>query len=444
MQFQIKKILAILLCFLLCFEQSGLAQVAGQLDISGHLSGLRNAFAPDVFRPLHLRYLSYNPQENNFRLFLDKGSLKNPKAQEVQDTTKTLLNYFFIGISLPNDKFWVNLRPDAEDNIIDPALDQTDIGRIMLESDLQLKKDTARFTSPETPEGKKYWDKLYQKAGEIFSSENITIPTLTRPWIVPDEIIIRETQDSAYIYKATLKVMLEQDYLRDSPFRGQSLYSFKDERLKELNEYSSQLIRELIIPKLNKEINSAKRYASLRQVYYSLIMAQWFKARHKGLSHQVMLGTQGTVPWSKTTYFKEYQKSFKEGEYNIKEPVYTPYGQTIRTYFSGGMNLNPGHMHAIGETSSTISSIPTNNPGEFLIKRGESGVVITVQNETDLEMKVAAIEEAHQIGESSPYTLPEIAQKARILKEAGLGKDERRRLMEEGIAGTGKSPVEKI
>src|SRR3989338_3279716 len=219
MQFQIKKILAILLCFLLCFEQSGLAQVAGQLDISGHLSGLRNAFAPDVFRPLHLRYLSYNPQENNFRLFLDKGSLKNPKAQEVQDTTKTLLNYFFIGISLPNDKFWVNLRPDAEDNIIDPALDQTDIGRIMLESDLQLKKDTARFTSPETPEGKKYWDKLYQKAGEIFSSENITIPSLTRPGIVPDEIIIRETQDSAYIYKATLKVMLEQDYLRDSPFR---------------------------------------------------------------------------------------------------------------------------------------------------------------------------------------------------------------------------------
>ncbi len=82
-----------------------------------------------------------------------------------------------------------------------------------MEADVQLKKDTAGMTSPQTPEGKAYWDKLYQKAGELFGTENITIPTLTRPWIVPNEIIIREAPDSAYIYKATLKVMLEEDYL---------------------------------------------------------------------------------------------------------------------------------------------------------------------------------------------------------------------------------------
>jgi len=65
---------------------------------------------------------------------------------------------------------------------------------------------------------------------------------------VPDEIIIRESNDNAYIYKATLKVMLEQDYLKDS-----AVYNFKDDRLKVLNEYSSQLIRELITPKLTKK-----------------------------------------------------------------------------------------------------------------------------------------------------------------------------------------------
>lgn len=360
---KICKVLAILLSLLFVFEQSGFAQIAGQLDISSHLANLRNAFTPDVFRPLHLRYLSYNPTENNFQLFLDKGSLKNPTPQELEDTTKTLLNYFFVGVTLPNDTFWVNLRPDAEDNIIDDRLAQTDVGRIMLETDLQLKKDTARFTSPETSEGREYWDKLYKKAGEIFGSENITIPTLTRPWIVPDEIIISETTDSAYIYKATLKVMLEQDYLKDS-----TAYSFKDEHLKSLNEYSSQLIREIIIPKLTKEINSSKRYASLRQVYYSLIMAQWFKARFKGLSPQIAnpAQTKGTVPdhidsqnltnltskepWTKTTYFQAYQKSFKDGEYNIKEPIYTPYGQTIRSYFSGGISGIAPTMPNFGET----------------------------------------------------------------------------------------------
>lgn len=343
MKKKLKRICFIFLCFLLCFEQSGFAQVAAQLDISAHLAGLHNSFFPDKFRPLHLRYISYDALNNNFKLLLDKGDLRIPPKVELEEKTKTLLNYFFIGISLPNDSFWVNLRPDAEDNIIDPELAKTDVGKILLEADLQLKKDTAKFTSPETLEGKQYWDKLYQKAGELFGSENITIPTLTRPWIVPDEIIIREAQDNAYIYKATLKVMLEQDYLKNS-----AMYSFKDERLKQLNEYSSQLIRELIIPKLTKEVNTSKRYAPLRQVYYSLILAQWFKQRFYGkgglysslIDRRNLNGLTSKAPWSKTTYFQAYQASFKDGEYNIKEPAYTPYGQTIRSYFSGGIALS--------------------------------------------------------------------------------------------------------
>ncbi|MDP2904926.1 MAG: hypothetical protein Q8O22_01315, partial [Candidatus Omnitrophota bacterium] len=339
---RIFKVIAFFICFLLVFEQSGFAQVATQLDIAGHLDAMRNALTVDRFRPLHLRYLQYLPEQNNFRLLLDKGKL-NPSTKELESTSKDLLKYFLIGLSLPNDSFWVNLRPDSPDNVIDPLLAQTDVGKIFLEADLQLKKDTARFTSPDTPEGKEYWDKLYKKAGELFGYENITIPTLTRPWIVPDEIIVRETADSAYIYKATLKVMLEQDYLKDS-----ATYNFADPRLKELNEYSSQLIRELIIPQLTVEVNSAKRYASLRQVYYSLIMAQWFKARYadRNTAYSRLINRKditklvSKAPWSTAAYFEQYQKSFKDGEYNIKEPVYTPFGQVMRSYFSGGIDIS--------------------------------------------------------------------------------------------------------
>ena len=42
-----------------------------------------------------------------------------------------------------------------------------------------------------------------------------------------------------------------------------------------------------------------------------------------------------------TTYFQAYQKSFQEGEYNLSEPVYTPTGQVIRRYMSGGMVISP-------------------------------------------------------------------------------------------------------
>jgi SAM-dependent MidA family methyltransferase/signal transduction histidine kinase/SAM-dependent methyltransferase len=346
------RILYFLLCFLLVFEQSGFAQLAGQLDISGYFSGMQRVLVPDKFHPIHLRSIGYDGKNNDLRLILDKGDLKFPKTQEIEDSTRGLLDFFFIGISLPNDSFWVNLRPDSPDNIIDGYLAKTDLGKVLLEADLQLKKDTANLTSPQTAEGKDYWDKLYRKANELFAGENVSIPTLTRPWIVPDEIIVRSGNKNAYVYKATLKVMLEQDYLT-----GSATYNFNDDRLKELNEYASELIRKNILPKLTKDVNTAKRYAALRQAYYSLILAQWFKQNFSGkngpysrlIDQRDLTNLISKQPWSKETYFQAYKKSFQDGEYNIKEQVYTPQGKAIRTYMSGGIALGPEIATAIGQ-----------------------------------------------------------------------------------------------
>ena len=85
-----------------------------------------------------------------FRILLDKADEKGLSDIQVKDKADELMKYFRIGLSLPNDKFWVNLRPDAPEQIIDPELERTDIGKIMLEADLQLKKDTAPFTSPQS------------------------------------------------------------------------------------------------------------------------------------------------------------------------------------------------------------------------------------------------------------------------------------------------------
>jgi hypothetical protein len=339
---KMRKVLSLFLCFVFMSYQLGFAQGAGELNIAGYLKQAQGSFVPDRFRPLHMRYFSYDSLTDQFRLLLDKGDLKDIAGAQLEESTRTLLSYFLIGVNLPDESFWVNLRPDSEDQIIDDALAKTDVGKILLETDLQLKKDTAKFTSPQTPEGKEYWDKLFQKAEELYGNDNFTIPTLlTRPWIVPDEALIRETADSAYIYKGTLKVLLEQDYLKDS-----SVSKINDTRLKTLNEYSSQLIRELVIPKLTKEVNTSKRYAGLRQVYYSLILARWFKSRFYNkpglypsmINKSELNGLTSTVPWSKTTYFNAYQKSFKEGEYNIKDQG--SFSGPVRTYFSGGIEMN--------------------------------------------------------------------------------------------------------
>ncbi len=357
-----KKVISLALSVVFSLQTCGFAQ-AGQLNLAGYL-GQASAPALDRFRPAHLRYFSYEPASDNFQILLDKADEKDLSDVQVKDKADELMRYFRIGLSLPNDKFWVNLRPDAPEQIIDPALEQTDMGKIMLEADLQLKKDTSSLTSPQTKEGKEYWDKLYKKAGELFGTENITIPTITRPWIVPGEIIVRQSGSSAYIYKAALKVMLEEDYLNnqktEKPKNQKTDYNFPDSRMKELNKYSTQLIRELIIPQLTKEVNRAKRYAGLRQVYYSLILARWFKqsyhnsgaSEHQGIRDTVnenntlvklidsgsLTNLTSQEPWSKDTYYQGYKKSFEQGEYNLSETVRTPTGQLIRRYVSGGIS----------------------------------------------------------------------------------------------------------
>ena len=162
-----KKVISLALSVVFSLQTCGFAQV-GQLNLAGYLGQGGGVPALDRFRPAHLRYFSYEPDSDNFRILLDKADEKGLSDIQVKDKADELMKYFRIGLSLPNDKFWVNLRPDAPEQIIDPELERTDIGKIMLEADLQLKKDTASFTSPQAKEGKEYWDKLYQKAGELF------------------------------------------------------------------------------------------------------------------------------------------------------------------------------------------------------------------------------------------------------------------------------------
>ncbi len=379
------RIIVLAVSFCLVFEQTGFAQVAAQSGVPAYLNGQISA---ERFRPMQLRSLAYDSLQNNFSLYLDKGDIKELAQNQIKENARKLMEYFRVGIVLPNSKFWVNLRPDSADEVIDPDLEKTDLGKVLLEADLQLKKDMANFSSPNTPEGKLYWDKLYQKAQSLFGQQELSVPTLTRPWIVPAEVVIRKTRDSAYIYKATLKVMLEQDYLKDS-----KQYNFDDPRLKELNDYSSRLMRELVIPKLTREVNSSKRYAGLRQVYYSLTLAQWFKQSFQGQPNEFsrfidgmdLTGLTSKIPWNKNTYFNAYQKSFAKGEYDKQETRSSPYGMTIRRYFSGGI-LPLGDSKTVKVEFDGRGALPVNGlfKLEFQDYLEAKGIIVPPSGKQDL------------------------------------------------------------
>ena len=360
------KVIAFLLCFILSFEQTGFAQVASQLDLSGSINNAVNSFSSAFFRPTHLRYISYDKINQSFKIILNNGDTSRALGVESAASTRIPLKFFYIGLAIPNQNFWVNLRPDSPDQIIDDYLAKTDVGKILLEADLELKKDLARATFPSSAEGKEYWEKIYNKIEEVYGYglQNTPVSINTRIWITPGEVVICQDPNSAYVYKAGLKVATEAAYLSNK--QGDKN---EDERSRIINQYSSQLMEKLILPKIFREVNTGKKYASLRQVYYSLILAQWFKQKFYGagglypylIDRSNLNGLTSNKRWSKNTYFKEYQKSIREKEYDLQVQVFNLFGRAVRTYSTGGVDFT-GILAGVGSAKVNVISSSSFTP----------------------------------------------------------------------------------
>ena len=274
---------------------------------------------------------------------------------------KKLFEYFFIGLVVENDKFWVNLNSREPDRIMDPVLGNTDLGRLILTADLRLKQDFCRFTNPETsPVGKEYWNRLQLKARQLNTDSN-KIPVMTRLWIVPDEVNVSSGQNEIYINKSRLKVCLESAYLSQK-------VNISDPKQKELQDYAALLMEELILPILDKEVNNGYAYADLRQIYQALILARWYKqnsgfsgsAYSRNASMEILLDTKLEYGYSPAQIYKDYLASLKNGEYNYNEANTSTNNffsvRSVTRYVSGGVDFTNIKVTNSGRTSDIQSS----------------------------------------------------------------------------------------
>ena len=340
----IKRTIASLICISLILQQAGFAQMAPQAGMPLYLRGI--ILPANAFQPIQIRLIMKNPGKGKLDIYLDMGGQADITGEDVKSSAAALMEYFKIGLRLPNSAFWVNLRPDSPDRVIDPVLERTDMGRVFLEADVQLKKDLCLLTDPGTSLGREYWNKLYARATELYKGEDVQIPTVTRPWIVPGEIVLGESVQGVYIYKALLKVMLQQDYVKNTKQSLAEEAPAQDQRQQELNAYSTELLKKSILPRLNREVNTSGKYAAFRQVYFSLILAQWYKSAmpvrlaDSLIDSKDIRGLESKTAWSKRTYFEAYRRSFSQGEYSKQESVIDQYGITVRQYVSGGATFS--------------------------------------------------------------------------------------------------------
>ncbi len=292
------------------------------------------------FVPPHLAGITVYPNSPlKFDFIIQRGD--TPLSdEEKQAEYKKLIKYFLASLAVPDDNQWVNLSPYEKDRIVGPDFANTKMGRDLLAQDYILKQITSSLIYPEKDLGKGFWDKVYAQAYKQFGNTNIPVNTFNKVWIVPDSAVIFEKGNSAYVLKNHLKVMLEQDYVATE----QNAVSANGNKVVTLNASTSNVMRDVIIPVLEKEVNEGKNFANLRQVYSGMLLAAWYKRVLKESFLAKVYADKSKLkgidqdPKANQEIYARYLQATKKGVYNfIKEDV-DKYTQQIipRKYFSGG------------------------------------------------------------------------------------------------------------
>lgn len=356
------------------------------------------------FRSISLNYISAS-ESGHFNYAMDlTGAEEGDKVINVEATLGDAIDFFFIGLTLPNQKFWVNLNPWEPDRIVDEGLGTTDVGRIMLEADLQMKKDFCKHENPsESKVGESYWDLLDKKRdelvtecmndypGQIEATRNVLFNAVTRHWIVPGEVTAYGDGYEIYIADVTLDIYSEPVYEhstfeivnQDESSISEDCLKSLDQAAKEYGRYAMELEEELVLPLVVEEVNSGEFYSDLRQVYVSLALAQWYKERVDGqrmfsdlIDSEDLTGLESEAAWSPRDIWEKYVESYEEGEYQYeKTRTYTRDGFIVTettVYTGGGVLFGDilSHISMVGdidpeieETITDAMDVPFTNRG---------------------------------------------------------------------------------
>jgi len=310
------------------------------LPAPGTMVNLSPAYAPVIIKGLTV----HKDNPFLFDFILDVGQ-DRMSGEPLKKEGEKLIKYFLASLAIPDKDVWVNLSPYEKNRMIPEALGQTDMGRDLLEQDYILKQITASLIYPEKQLGKTFWDEVYSKAQQMYGTTQVPVNTFNKVWIMADRAEVFEHNQTAFVVDSHLKVMLEEDYLALNKHSVIASTTTVIPAKAGIHSLGSQIIRQIILPQLEKEVNTGKNFANLRQIFNSIILSSWYKKNLKeALLNQVyadksrVKGINLNDPTVKQQIYEQYLKAYKKGVFNyIKEDVNNT-GETMpRKYFSGGI-----------------------------------------------------------------------------------------------------------
>lgn len=330
------------------------------LPAPGTMVKLSAGYAPAVIKGIKI----YADNPLRFDFIIDTGDSKlNDDA--LKDESAKLIKYFLAALTVPEEDLWVNLSPYEKDRIIPEQFGVTEMGRDLLAQDYILKQISASLMYPEDELGKTFWEKVYAKAQQLYGTTKIPINTFNKVWIVPQKAVVYQSGDVAFVTESHLKVMLEEDYLSLKENQGNAKFGadkISNDDAGKINNVSSSVVRDVVLPAIEKEVNEGQNFAPLRQIYHSMILAAWFKRNLKeNVLSKIYVGKNkvGGVgiedKAAKEKIYQQYLEAFKAGVYNYIRQEYDPEKQKNikRKYFAGGAKMGDvGKVLAVERVSS--------------------------------------------------------------------------------------------
>jgi hypothetical protein len=240
-----------------------------------------------AYSPVMMTGMTVHPENPlQFDFIVDIGD-DRLQGEALKAESQKMINYFMATLTIPEDEMWVNLSPYEKDRIIADGLSKTEMGRDMLAQDYLLKQLAASLLYPEGEVGNKFWQRVYARAQQTLGTTDIPTDLFNKVWIVPQDAAVYVNENNVFVTQSHLKVMLEQDYLaleNNQRSNKHGLGNVTKDDIHMISDSSAQIIREVILPEIEKEVNEGKNFANLRQIYNAMILARYCQMLASGYS----------------------------------------------------------------------------------------------------------------------------------------------------------------
>jgi hypothetical protein len=325
----------------------------------------------DRVNPPLLFGIAVRPSEPGY---LQPFFTKNGNSIEDEDWQREkqkLLSYFHTVLAVPGEDMHVNFSAFEAGRVMPANLARTELGRLLAEQDCLLKRVTASMLHPDHPHGKVFWERIEALAYRRHGSDALEM--WQRVWIIagsanlneksagqtydhplPPGIEVRQEDWFGHLSECTLRVMCETDYLAlENRVKAGSVCDPKDS----LHQDGLEIFRETILPALEDEVNTGSHFAPLRQVYWTVGLAKWYREQlaepglhtrlievaaevRRSLGNSSEIGSGPDAPtWVNECY--AHYLDLLHGVFRVAKPEPNTHETgTLRVYHSGGLYLD--------------------------------------------------------------------------------------------------------